>query len=337
MNIEQYTSPDVFEKLQPEWNKLLQQTHIQHIFLTWEWQSTWWRVYRPGSLWVLAIRDDAGQLVGLAPWFVEERPDSGQTVRSIGCVDVTDYLELMAHKTHQAEVFEALAAYVAELKDQYDTIDLCNIPEESPVLQYFPDSLKARGFTVQVKPQDVCPVIHLPDSWQDYLMDLNKKQRHEIRRKMRRAEGVMESVDWYVVGSEHDLAEELDKFLALMRAASEEKAEFLDDERNTLFFREIVPVIAQAGWLQLAFLTVDGEPAAAYLNFDYNKRLLVYNSGIDLAVASHLSPGIVLLGNLIQDAIERQRTHFDFLRGDEEYKYRMGGRDTKVLTLTASR
>lgn len=337
LRIEQYTSSDVFEQLKSEWNDLLRQTRIQHVFLTWEWQSIWWQAYHPGELWVLAVRDDGGRLVGVAPWFLEDRSDGTRMVRSVGCVDVTDYLEVIVHEAHEQEMFAALAEYLVEHQDRYDKIDLCNIPQDSPVLEHFPDLLKTQGFVVEVKQQEVCPVIELPDSWEDYLMALNKKQRHELRRKMRRAEGAMETVAWYFVGPDHDLDAELERFLNLMRTASDEKAEFLDDERNTVFFQRIVPVVAEAGWLQLAFLTVDDVPAAAYLNFDYNSRILVYNSGLDLAVASHLSPGIVLLGYLIQDAIERQRTHFDFLRGDEEYKYRMGGRDTEVFMLMAAR
>jgi CelD/BcsL family acetyltransferase involved in cellulose biosynthesis len=164
---------------------------------------------------------------------------------------------------------------------------------------------------------------------------LDKKQRHEVRRKLRRAEGASEKVDWYIVDENRNLVEEMDRFLRLMAASHMQKAAFLGDAQNVKFFRSIVPVAFRNGWLQLSFLTIGGEAAAAYLNFDYGGKILVYNSGLLPDQYGHLSPGIVLLAYNIRHAIEAGRGLFDFLRGNEIYKYRMGGRDTQVYMLRA--
>jgi CelD/BcsL family acetyltransferase involved in cellulose biosynthesis len=332
LKVETYTEQSVFETFRAEWNQLLDQTAVNRIFLTWEWQSNWWAAYQPGQLWILAVRHDDGQLVGLAPWFIEEREKTGRTVRSIGCVDVTDYLTVMAHQDYEQAVFEALAEYVTENQSHYDTIDLCNIPENTSILKYLPALLEERGFEVEVKLQDVCPVIDLPDDWADYMDLLDKKQRHELRRKMRRAQSA--NMDWYTVDDEAGVDAELDVFLELMAAASPEKAEFLQDEKNVRFFKLVIPEMHRAGWLQLAFLKIDEAYAAAYLNFIYQNDVLVYNSGLNLEVGAALSPGIILLANLIREAIEQGRSRFDFLRGDEKYKYQMGGQDTQVFMMT---
>lgn len=334
MKIEACTSDTVFENLREEWSGLLTEARDNRIFLTWEWQSTWWAAYHPGELWVLAVRNDDGQLVGLAPWFIEQRPQTGRTVRSVGCVDVTDYLEVIVHQAHEAPVFEALAAYVGENQSCYDKIDLCNIPEGSPVLKYLPQLLQERGLSVEIKPQEVCPVIELPSTWEDYLNKLDKKQRHEVRRKLRRTDEY--AVEWYAVGPEHDLNAETEIFLRLMACASPDKAEFLRDEKNVAFFRQLAPILMERGWLQLAFLKVDGTHTATYLNFLYNEEVLIYNSGLDIEAAKGLSAGIVLLAYLIQYAIEHDYKRFDFLRGNEEYKYRMGAVDTHIFMLMAS-
>jgi CelD/BcsL family acetyltransferase involved in cellulose biosynthesis len=85
----------------------------------------------------------------------------------------------------------------------------------------------------------------------------------------------------------------------------------------------------------MSFLQVDGQDAASYLSFDYNNRILLYNSGLDPTIHGELSLGIVLLVHIIQDAIERGREAFDFLRGNEEYKHRLGGIDTPVMQIHA--
>jgi len=76
-------------------------------------------------------------------------------------------------------------------------------------------------------------------------------------------------------------------------------------------------------------LTVDGQKAAAYLCIHYDNQLWVYNSAWDQAFAE-FSPGWVLLGYLVQWAIEQGIQAVDFMRGDEVYKYRFGGRDRQI-------
>ena len=89
-------------------------------------------------------------------------------------------------------------------------------------------------------------------------------------------------------------------------------------------------VLAERGWLQLSFLDIGDQPAATYFCFDYGRQILVYNSGYDPQASPQLSSGWVLLSRLIQDAIGQGRERFDFLQGNEDYKYRFGGVDTPV-------
>jgi CelD/BcsL family acetyltransferase involved in cellulose biosynthesis len=86
----------------------------------------------------------------------------------------------------------------------------------------------------------------------------------------------------------------------------------------------------KAGWLQLAFMEVDGQKAAGYLNFDYAGHIWVYNSGLNFAFRE-LSPGWVLLGNLLKWANDHRRGSFDFMRGDEDYKYRFGALNRYIV------
>ena len=335
MHLELITTLEQFEALQSDWNALLHYNATNEIFLTWEWQSTWWQVYHPGTLWVITARNETGQLVGIAPWFLEQ-PD--RVIRTIGCVEVTDYLDILALPEAHAAFCSELAIFLTEHAGDYSRLDLCNIPSSSPTLELLPRLLTERGFAVQVKHEDVCPFIPLPDDFEAYLDGLDKKQRHELRRKLRRIESSEdERIEWYMVAPEHDLAAEAQKFMGLMAASAPEKAQFLQDEGHRAFFPAIIERLAVCGWVQLSFLTVNGQAAAAYLNFDFNNRILVYNSGLLPQSYSHLSLGIILLCYNIQTAIAHHREEIDFLQGNESYKYRMGAQDRSVMMLEASR
>lgn len=329
-----YHDPNVFEELRLDWNDLLSRAPIDCVFYTWEWHKTWWEAYQPGELLVLACSED-DNLLGIAPLFVTESP-AGRTAQIIGCVDVTDYLDFIVDAARMQDVFAAFADYLSSIRDRLDALDLCNIPQESPTHGILPELLRQRGFETLVEQQEVCPVIELPDAWSDYLLMLDKKQRHELRRKLRRIHGIDSDIDWYIVNGCHDLDSEVDRFVDLMAASDPDKQEFLQDDGNLRFFKQIVPLAQERGWLQMNFLTVDDERIAGYFNFIYGNRVLVYNSGLNHHRYGELSPGIVLLAYNIQFAIENGYRHYDFLRGDESYKYRMGGRDTAVMNIRAS-
>lgn len=333
MEVRAYTDPGVFEELKSEWNELLHRSTTDVVFLTHEWQSTWWNAYDAGDLWIVTCRDDSGRLMGIGPWFIQNR-DGERVIRTIGCVDVTDYVDMIIDRNCVDAVQVYLAHFLAQNTDHFDRINLCNIPESSESYKNFPDKLRQHHFDADTVLQEVCPVIHLPQEWEDYLAMLDKKQRHEIRRKLRRAENEA-TLERYVVTPEHDFEAEVEQFLKLMAASQPAKAEFLQDEKNLDFFTRMLRVTFAQGWLKLSFLKINGSYAAAYCDFDYKRQILVYNSGLALDVYPHLSPGIVLLSYNIQDAIENERTIYDFLRGNETYKYRMGAQDTRVYKLVA--
>ena len=334
MQITAYSDPDAFEDLRHEWNDLLSRAPIDCVFFTWEWHKTWWEAYQPGELLILVCRQD-GKLLGIAPLFVTESP-AGRTAQIIGCVDVTDYLDFIVDSEHLGEVFAAFADCLASIRAAVNILDLCNIPHDSPTHAILPDLLRERGFDAIVEQQEVCPVIELPDAWTDYLLMLDKKQRHELRRKLRRIQGIDDDIDWYIVNGCHDLNAEAEQFIGLMAASDPDKQEFLQNDSNLRFFRRIVPLAQERGWLQMNFLTAGEERIAGYFNFVYGNRVMVYNSGLNHQRYGELSPGIVLLAYNIQFAIENGYRHYDFLRGDENYKYRMGGRDTAVMNIRAS-
>jgi CelD/BcsL family acetyltransferase involved in cellulose biosynthesis len=132
------------------------------------------------------------------------------------------------------------------------------------------------------------------------------------------------------------LDQEMDDFLRLMVASMPSKAAFMTP-RMAAFFHAMARAMFETGWLQLSFLEVRGERAATYLDFVYNNSVLVYNSGLDPYKFAQLSPGQVLLGRLIEQAIQEKRRVFDFLQGNEEYKYKLGGKDHNLYTLYISK
>lgn len=335
VKLEIATDAAIFDNLASEWQDLLARSVTNTPFSTQQWHKYWWQAYHPGDLWVMTVRDDEDVLRGVSSMFIAET-EQGRTLHFVGCEDVTDYVDMLVDENHSDAVYDSLAAALLEQRDQFDAIDLCNIPAASPTYTQLSKLLTERGFDVATERQEVCPVIALPDKFPAYIKSLDKKQGKDVVRKLRIADGPEASTQWYIVDDSHDLDEKIAQFLELMASSHPEKAAFLEDPQHVQFFKSIVPAAYEAGWLQLAFLEIAGDPVAAYVNFDYDNRILVYNSGLNPDKGAALSPGIVLLARLIDHAIDEGRAAFDFLRGDEIYKYRMGGKDTEVFNLKAT-
>jgi CelD/BcsL family acetyltransferase involved in cellulose biosynthesis len=195
------------------------------------------------------------------------------------------------------------------------------------------DLVKEKGWQVNVEEEEVCPVITLAESWDDYLADVNKKQRHEIRRKLRRAENIADT-RWTVIDDADKLTDEvLDTFLDLHKKSTPDKEDFWDEAMEN-FFRALTRRVAERGWLKLYLVEIDGIVASTLLCFDYNDEILVYNSGFDPNQFGHLSPGNIIVSYSIQHAIELGRKRYDFLRGDETYKFRFGAVAEPVSGIT---
>ena len=335
MKVTLYRDEAGFDELAPEWDALLRQSRADTIFMTLMWQTVWWRHLGEGELRILAVRGDDGALVGLAPLF-RIMHDGAGVLGTVGCVDVSDYLDWIAREGQEEPVLAALLDTLGnEMAHEWDELSLCNIPDSSSGLELIPRLAQARGWQVTRSIDDVAPLFRLPESWEAYEQMLRGKARREMRRKLRKA-GPFSGIEWYIVGSEHELEAEVDAFVDLLIKSHPEKADFMD-ERNRAFFHAVGRATFDAGQLQLAFLTMNGQRIGAYMNFLYRDRVLVYNSGLDPA-AYRLSPGIILMAHLIRHAIEEQKhTVFDFLRGDEPYKYRLGGTDTHVHRLRIKR
>jgi CelD/BcsL family acetyltransferase involved in cellulose biosynthesis len=213
-------------------------------------------------------------------------------------------------------------------------MDLCNIPETSPTRTILPQEAQRRGFLFNERINEVCPVIRLADTFEGYLDSIGSKQRRELNRKLRRAQGA--DAELVVVGPEDDVDTAVTNFLDLLQQSTFEKREWLTDGRRAVFY-DAARAAHKAGMLQLLFIEVRGKKAAGLFNFDYNDRIWVYNSGLDPALFGALSLGVVITAKAIEYAIENGRTTFDFLRGNETYKYRFGAEDTTIYRLHLER
>jgi len=313
------------------WNDLLKESVSDSPFMRHEYQRAWWQ-HRGGGEWqnaqlVLVSARENEKIVGIAPLFIVEY-DGQRALMLNGSIEISDYLDLIVRKNDHARFITGLLDFLtSQLADAWRGLDWYNLTDSSPTLAALEAESAQRGWVHHQEVYRPTPRIPLNGDFDEYLSRLEKKQRHEIRRKMRRAEESGRGVRWFLSDLQ-DLEAEIDAFVKLMED-DQNKAKFLSEPMRAQM-RAVIHAAHAGGWLWLAFLEVGGQRVAVTLNFDYNNKLWGYNAGVDRAYLD-LSPGWVLLGHVIQWCCENGRTEFDFMRGDEEYKYRFGAVNQFVM------
>lgn len=327
-----------FSEIDPHtWNDLLSESVSDTPFLRYEYQHAWWE-HLGGGEWkdaklVLVTAHENGKLIGIAPLFLAEY-ESQPALLLNGSIEISDYLDVIVRAEDHARFISGLLDFLAStLTDSWSRLDWYNLPDNSPTLAALEVESAKRGWTHLEEVYRPTPRIALNGDFEEYLSRVEKKQRHEIRRKMRR---VAESgrARFHIVPKDADIEPEIETFFQLM-IQDPNKALFLKDVMRDQFITT-VRAAHQYGYLWLAFLEVDGVKAAASLNFDYKGKLWGYNSGVSRDYME-LSPGWVLMAYVIQWCCENGRYEFDFMRGDEEYKYRFGGVNRFVMRVRVGR
>lgn len=340
MHTDVIRTEEAWETLESEWNQLLNNSIVNVPFLRYEYLRAWWQ-YRGGGEWpqaelyIITSRGDNGEIIGIAPLFLTENKDGQNALMLLGSIEISDYLDLIVRIEHlDSFVADIVAHLMTDETPDWQVLDWYNLMQASPTLKVLEQAAEEQGAEYHQEVYLPAPYVMLPRTLDDYLSRLDKKYRHEFRRKMRNAAGFFLPVSWHVIDEEEKLDQAMQDFTNLMRLEGH-KARFLT-EGMAPQMNAIAHALFKSGMLQLAFLKVGNDYAAAYFNIDYNNRIWVYNSGLDRKFEK-LSPGIVLAGYLVIDAIEKGREIFDFMRGDEDYKYQFGGQDRFVMRAVVSR
>ena len=334
MHVDVLTAETAFQTLRPEWLRLLGEVPFQSVFFTPQWQETWWRHFGAGRrLSLLTVSSSDGQLQGLAPLMRSSPTADSTRLEFIGDLELCDYFDLLIAPRQQNDVAQAMADYLVSQAGEDVEICLNNLSASSTTATLLQNSLAKEGLLVEAETIETCPTIILPADWNAYLAALRGKDRHELRRKIRRAENAAE-LTYTVTETPDRLDEDLDTFIALHRMSQQDDKQGFMTPAKVAFFRDMARQLWREGWLELAFLHADDRPIAGLCCMTYGTTYAAYNSGYHPDYGT-LSAGIVLFANRIRSAIDRGFVAFDFLRGNEAYKYRFGASDRPLSQLMA--
>jgi len=310
-----------FADLKPGWKRLVEDQGSEHIFQTFEWNYTWWKHFESNRNLRILIAVEKNRVVGILPLMYSRR---GIAPFCFGKFEylapkVSNYHDFVIGASHN-ECIEALVWYLFKRMKVFDYAELRYIPEDSPNLPLVLSCLRAKGIPHIVFEHEPTQSLKIHGPWENYLKGISKSLRHDIRRKIRRAEE-RGPLNLHECRDETDVDEVLRKLHDLQVFYWRERglSSDLEDDRHQKFNQEIGKIFLENGWLFSHWLEFEKEIAACHFGFLYNDHVY-YHQISYLPKYSKFSPGKLLQYFEIQKAFSLGISTFDFAQGDVFYK-----------------
>ena len=313
------------ESLAGAWDSLIQENRDESsVYLTHEWLSTWWRHFGQGRKLNILLAEKQGKLIGIMPLMVNEYrigPVRARFLETAGVVNC-NYVGVVPPE-NRGEAINALLAYLEEEIIRNGLIlRLTLVPDDSVFLDLLRSHcpLSSENLAVQENVQTLAPYLPLPATWDEAALPLHTKTRQRLRRSLRSLQDTHEFEFRECTGD--SLEEELRKFFDLHQRrwqAVNVRGVFYDS-RVMEFYRDIAKRFMERKWLHFSSLNLDGEMVSGVYGFIYGRKFYGGTVARDPWLSKY-SLGHLHYKFLIKEAIEKNLREFDFLQGDEPYKF----------------
>jgi len=334
--VQRIEDPAAFQALREEWDELLAASLADSFFLTWEWLYAWWTHLAGDRRLFLLVARQGGRLVAIAPLSLRARRVAGvlplRSVEFLGADRLSsDYLDVIVRRGWEADAIPALARYLADARL---ALELASVRRVGCAAAALSRALTQRRWRMWEIPTAVCPFIDLSGhTWESYLGTLESKPRNDFLRLLKNLTKKF-SVRLEPASSEHQRREFMAHLVRLhnLRWQNLGGSDALHTADLVAFHDEVSRVTLERGWLRLFVLWLDGQPVASLYGFRYGRTFYFVQTGFDPAYGRH-AVGLITVGLTIKSAIAEGAEEYDFLRGDEAYKFRWAREVRHLATL----
>jgi CelD/BcsL family acetyltransferase involved in cellulose biosynthesis len=331
------STDDEFCSLKEEWTELLTQSRCNTLFLTWEWQYTWWKFLSEGRTLAIYTVRDGKQLIAIAPMFLRQADYSRlvpfRVLELLGSGSVgSDYLSIIVRKGDEEQ---ALAEICKCLMSRKLVIELNNIDRGSSTLQTALLYMKEFGCRTAQISLNFSPYINLENkTWKSFLSQKGTSGRSRFDKKLNKLKRRF-NVKFERTISEQERLGNLNMLISLhLKRWNDRGGSNAFDSKELCNFHDAFSRIAlEKDWLRLYVLKLDDVPSAAVYSFYYLEKFYYYQAGFD-PLFSQFSVGHLSLGMAIEQAFSDGAKEFDMLRGSEDYKYLWASNERELMRMS---
>lgn len=338
IKIEKFVGKEAFLQIREDWRNLFAQTNCAP-FLSFEWTSAWYEKLAENREIYLLKASENETLIGILPLCLETKKLFGVKFRKLGFlgeeIGGADYLDLIAKDEHKAEIWGEVFEFLRGEKD-FDSINLENLAENSATNSILESLCNTnKSFHFKNITSSICPQIDLSSGWENVLSQSRRKDN--FKRRLKKLEK-FEGFEFRSVTEKTEISAAFERFAFLHEKRWEKdggsEATGLPQLMN--FHRAVVENLAEKKLIRFDEVWVEGACRASVYGLDNGKTFYYYNAGYDLDWANY-SVGMVLIGLSIKAAIERGNLLYDFLRGEENYKFDWSNTQENLVTIKLNR
>jgi len=324
LSIKKISTRNEFSKLKGNWTALLKKSKSDTVFLTWEWMYTWWECFQENKhLLILTAYDNNENLVGIAPLCLDKKRIGGipilNYIKFLGTMPISsDHLDFIIQEGRERETLEAIVECLFK-ENKWDLCLLSNIPVTSLTGRLLKEIMGNSPFQLEIS--QVCPYIPLPDQIEDFYSSLSGNRRNTIKRRRRNLHKKYDGFECVTWESTDDIDDAMESLFGLHEKrwmAVKHKGNLARNEVKE-FHKKIARTFLSSDMLRLYFLRVRGNNVATLYTFKYNNKLFYYQGGWDPEWSKD-RVGSILTNLVIEEAINKGYSEYDFLRGTELYK-----------------
>ncbi len=340
LSIKKVSTQNEFLELKYDWSALLRKSRSDTLFLTWEWMYTWWECFQENrQLLILTVYDESDKLVAIAPLHINKKKIGGilvlKYVKFLGTLPVSsDHLDFIISKGEERKVLVAIVEYLFQER-RWDYCLLTNIPATSLTGRLLKEIMGKRPFQSEIS--QVCPYIPLPGQIEEFYLSLSSNMRNTIKRRRRNLQKNYNGFELVTLENPDEIDDAMERLFILHQkkwmAVKHEGNFARSDVRD--FHKKIAGTFLNSDMLRLYFLRVQGKDVAALYTFKYDNKLFYYQGGWDPEWSKD-RVGSILTNLVIEDAIIKRFSEYDFLRGTEDYKTRLTDKKREEMDIFIS-
>ncbi len=345
MNIQIIDNLQTFQAIRSDWEYIYNADPQAQFFISWIWILAKLKKHSEYKIpwFILAVKlsSDASDYVGFFPLIIElNEHNPGDFYNQLSLVGVTDadHPGLICLPEYEEETVFALAQYIQQ-QETWSIFELKHIQTTNTRINLFLKSFAQENFHIQQLDQHqfknpldnidnhIIPYLVLPDNWNDYLQQvLSSNTRQKIRRFLRKIE---DSNEFRITEVNADnLDRHIEILIQLWQANWEGRKSAEQCQAIVRAMRFELYHCFENNCLSLLVLWKEDKPLGAIANLiDFSKKSILFFVGGRDESFKDLPPGFVLHAYAIQSAIKNGFKIYDFLVGNEAYKYSFGAKE----------
>lgn len=332
-----------FEQSREAWNKLVFSNPRYTVFSTWEWAFSWWQHYSTPEyeLHIITVKKN-GSLYALAPFYLRHRKIfrtfNMSSLYLIGTGgeewdEVTSvYLDIIIDAENDTQILKSLVDHIV-IESKSRIMDFRDLKANSIIGTKFIHLLQLKGCLHLIRNPNYSFPIKLTKCYDTYLSNLSRNSRKSVKQNKNRFQKSGE-----ITQRNLENTDEIDKYLRIFvklhmkkHGRNTPKSAFASN-RFVKFHRQVLELMLPRGWVDMHFVSLNGQDVSALYNFRFKDTVYSYQSG---HCYERWSPGLLADTLAIEEAFQLEMQCYDLLKGKPgTFKNSLGADQEELVSIT---